>query len=207
MPTYLLHGFRWPRPLIRIHIVMQDMDDAAPEWLVAPGTTLALQKNFTELYPECMRHLKGLRFIEQHDPNDVSAAGVSQPYAYVADMVEEVKLGRDIDEVRGKGLNNDQWAAIMDLRDKLAPDEKVGWFVVVCGDEDRPLPTPMDPIVSSGADLAEIRKDAVGVDSRPTTSSRSRKKSPGAQAIEAPEVYEPTGFKKLASLRLGRKKM
>lgn len=80
-----------------------------------------------------------LRFVEQYDPNDLSASA-SQPFAYVADMVEEVKLGVDIDEIRGRGLNNEQWTAIMELRDKLAPEEKVGWYIVVCGDEERAVP-------------------------------------------------------------------
>ena len=81
-----------------------------------------------------------LRFVEQYDPNDLSSSSTSQPFAYVADMVEEVKLGVDIDEIRGRGLNNNQWTAIMELRDKLAPDEKVGWYIVVCGDEERAVP-------------------------------------------------------------------
>jgi hypothetical protein len=140
MPTYLVHGFRWPRNLVRIHIILQNLDDAAAEWLVAPKTTLALLKNFKDLYPESMAHLGKLRFVEQYDPSDSSQSAVSQPFAYVADMVEEVKLGVEIDEVRGRGLNNEQWNAIMELRDKLAPEEKVGWFIVVCGDEERAPP-------------------------------------------------------------------
>lgn len=152
MPTYLLHGFRWPRPLVRIHIILQNLDDAAAEWLVAPNTTLALLKNFNQLYPECMEHLHRLRFVEQYDPNDTSASASSQPYAYVADMVEEVKLGVEIDEVRGRGLNNDQWTAIMELRDKLAPEEKVGWYIVVCGDEERLAP-------ADGSESSEFMPD------------------------------------------------
>lgn len=140
MPTYLLHGFRWPRQLIRIHIILQNLDDAAAEWLVAPKTTLAMLKNFKQLYPDCMEHLNQLRFVEQYDPNDQSSSATSQPFAYVADMVEEVNLGVDIDEIRGRGLNNEQWTAIMELRDKLAPEEKVGWYIVVCGDEERSFP-------------------------------------------------------------------
>ena len=153
MPTYLLHGFRWPRPLVRVHIILQNIDDAAAEWLVAPKTTLALLKNFNQLYPECMEYLPRLRFVEQYDPNDSSASATSQPYAYVADMVEEVKLGVEIDDVRGRGLNNEQWTAIMELRDKLAPDEKVGWYIVVCGDEERLVPpsTESTSSVSAGA--------------------------------------------------------
>jgi hypothetical protein len=140
MPVYLLHGFRWPRPLIRIHIILQNLDDAAAEWLVAPATTLALIKNFHELYPDSMDYLNQLRFVEQYDPNDTSSGAGSQPFAYVADMCEEIKLGIDVDEVRGKGVPNNQWAAMMELRDKLAPEEKVAWYVVVCGDEERWAP-------------------------------------------------------------------
>ena len=149
MPTYLLHGFRWPRPLIRIHVILQNLEDAAAEWLVAPKTTLALLKNFNQIYPECMEHLHRLRFVEQYDPDDISAGAASQPYAYVADMVEEVKLGVEIDEVRGRGLTNEQWTAIMELRDRLAPEEKVGWYIVVCGDEERLAPSASD--LGSGA--------------------------------------------------------
>jgi hypothetical protein len=149
MPTYLVHGFRWPRNFIRIHVVLNNLDDAASEWVVAPKTTLALLKNFSDLYPESMEHLGKLRFVEQYDPSDSSQDAVSQPFAYVADLVEEVKLGVEIDEIRGRGLDNEQWNAIMELRDKLAPEEKVGWFVVVCGDEER-APPPESSSEGSG---------------------------------------------------------
>lgn len=151
--TYLLHGFRWPRQLIRIHIILQNLDDAAAEWLCSPSTTSALISNFNEVFPDAMMHLPKLRFIEQYDPDDLSVASLSQPYAYVADIVEEVKLGVDIDDVRGRGVNNEQWASLMDIRDRLAPDEKVGWFVVVCGDEERWAP-PTNDLVRGGYSIA-----------------------------------------------------
>lgn len=160
MPVYLLHGFRWPRPLIRIHIILQNLDDAAAEWLVAPNTTLAMLKNFSQLYPEAMQHLRRLRFVEQYDPNDTSAEAASQPYAYVADIVHEVKLGVDVDEVRGQGVGNEQWAAIMELRDKLAPEEKVGWYVVVCGDEERWAPPTMDLLREGAHNHNGVRRES-----------------------------------------------
>lgn len=95
-------------------------------------------ENFRNNYPEIMKALPRLRFVEQHDPNDESVK--SQPYAYVADVVQEVKLGVDVDEIRGKGVQNEQWTALLELRDKLCPGEKVAWFVVVCGDEERYVP-------------------------------------------------------------------
>ncbi|KAF2195770.1 hypothetical protein K469DRAFT_682028 [Zopfia rhizophila CBS 207.26] len=138
MPTWLVHGFRWPRPLIRIHIILQNLDDAAAEWLMAPATSAALTKNFHKLHPEMMANLLSLRFIEQYDPDDLTTK--SQPYAYVCDQVHEVKLGVDVDELRGKGVANDAWSALADLRDKIAPGEKVAWFVVVNGDVERWAP-------------------------------------------------------------------
>ena len=50
MPTYLVHGFRWQRPNIRIHIILQDLEDAAPEWVVAPATSVTLLNSFYTLY-------------------------------------------------------------------------------------------------------------------------------------------------------------
>src|ERR1700760_2309120 len=151
MPTYLIHGFRWPRPLIRIHIILQNIDDAAAEWLMAPATTNSLVENFRKLHGETMAHLPDLRFIEQYDPSDESADAKSQPYAYVADVVHEVRLGVEVDDIRGKGVSNETWGAIVDLRDAIAPGEKVAWFVVVCGDIERWVPPTVKLLENSGA--------------------------------------------------------
>ncbi|KAE9363987.1 hypothetical protein N431DRAFT_356124 [Stipitochalara longipes BDJ] len=50
MPTYLVHGFRWQRQNIRIHIILHDLEDAAPEWVVAPATSITLLNSFYSLY-------------------------------------------------------------------------------------------------------------------------------------------------------------
>lgn len=50
MPTYLLHGFRWQRAAIRIHIILQDLEDAAPEWIVAPATSNTILNSFYSLF-------------------------------------------------------------------------------------------------------------------------------------------------------------
>ncbi|CAK4031748.1 Hypothetical predicted protein [Lecanosticta acicola] len=197
MPVYLLHGFRWPRPLIRIHIILQNLDDAAAEWLVAPGTTKTMLENFDQLYPDNMKHLDKLRFVEQYDPNDISPDAASQPYAYVGDIVEEVKLGMDVDEVRGRGVGNDQWAAMMELRDKLAPEEKVGWYVVVCGDEERWAPPTME-VLREGAHNGLQR--GTDTDSLPSTAHpQSTERKPSSEkGIERLK-------KLLGSARFGRR--
>ncbi|KAK4974523.1 hypothetical protein LTR42_005168 [Elasticomyces elasticus] len=192
MPTYLLHGFRWPRPLVRIHIILQNLDDAAAEWLVAPQTTETLLHNFNDLYPECMRHLRSLRFIEQYDPNDTSASAASQPYAYVADIVQEVKLGVCIDDVTTKGIATEQWGAALELRDKLAPEEKVGWYVVVCGDEERWAPPTIGQLEAGGRNGSLAR-------------SSEYSDPPEAKPQSPPEEPEPRGLRKLFGSRASRK--
>jgi hypothetical protein len=154
MPTWIVHGFRWPRAQIRIHVILQNLDDAAPEWLMAPATTACLTKNFHDQWPEQMAQLPDLRFIEQYDPENLTVK--DQPYAYVCDIVREVKLGVDVEEIRGAGLGEDQWAAIAELRDKVAPGEKLGWFVVVNGDVERwapPLEEEEDDDITPDASL------------------------------------------------------
>lgn len=142
MPTYLLHGFRWPRNLIRIHIILQNLDDAAAEWLMAPATTKCLAENLKTLHPQLLSALPKLRFIEQFDPEIAlsTPGGNVQPYAYVADVVEEVRLGVEVGEVMSRGVGNEAWAALTELRDQIAPGERVGWFVVVCQDTERHAP-------------------------------------------------------------------
>ena len=142
---------------------MQNLEDAAPEWLIgwchhsfnsgsatelltqiaAPETSRCMLQNFHETFPDIMRALPNLRLIEQYDPSDLTEK--SQPYAYVADTVQEIKLGVDIDDIRGQGVPSEQWSAILSLRDKLAEGQKVGWFAVVCGDEERLVSPPSTP--------------------------------------------------------------
>ncbi|KAI6713262.1 hypothetical protein B2J93_7612 [Marssonina coronariae] len=50
MPTFLIHGFRWNRVHIRVHIILHDLDDAAPEWIIAPATSVTLLNSFYTLF-------------------------------------------------------------------------------------------------------------------------------------------------------------
>ncbi|KAK8128071.1 hypothetical protein PG984_009179 [Apiospora sp. TS-2023a] len=50
MPTYLCHGFRWHRKSIRYFVVIQDLDDAAPEWIVARQSAVAFLYRFYDLF-------------------------------------------------------------------------------------------------------------------------------------------------------------
>jgi hypothetical protein len=232
MPTYLVHGFRWPRAAIRIHIILFDLEDAAAEWIVAPASAITILNSFYTLYdflppsqppvapasntipPVPTLHeapnakgqrpiggaagagarkgsdgqKKALRFndwsvvklLEQYDPDDES--NPSQPYAYVADYIVPVTLSLDIgaemaayeekqcaeaQSLLSPGIASPQPAASNNgtsetpptglsereikrksrrlgwfekLRDQLAKTESIGWYVVVCGDEERTAP-------------------------------------------------------------------
>ncbi|ENH73883.1 hypothetical protein FOC1_g10011203 [Fusarium oxysporum f. sp. cubense race 1] len=42
MPTYLCHGFRWHRRDIRIFVILNDLEDAAPNWVLAPASSYCI---------------------------------------------------------------------------------------------------------------------------------------------------------------------
>ncbi|KAK9422848.1 putative Developmental regulator protein [Seiridium unicorne] len=56
MPAYLCHGFRWHRKSVRYFVILQDVEDAAPEWIVAPKSAEAILESLYNLHdfiPAC----------------------------------------------------------------------------------------------------------------------------------------------------------
>ncbi len=195
MPTWLVHGFRWPRAQIRIHIILQNLDDAAPEWLMAPATTACMTKNFQEQFPEQVANIPDLRFIEQYDPEDLTTK--DQPYAYVCDIVHEVSLSADIEDVRGSKTKDGQDTAITELRDKVAPGEKLGWFVVSNGDVERWAPPIEDEDDDTTPDASQFS---------PTSQRSSFGMSEGSRKQEAERPSTSRSFKNWIGGRLRRSK-
>ncbi|KAB8237325.1 hypothetical protein ETB97_003957 [Aspergillus alliaceus] len=148
MPVYMLYGFKWPRAGftgIRVYIVLHNLEDATAEYLQQPTTTQLLLESFAKTEPGIVSRLPDLRFIEQYDPNDVSDAAVSKPYAYVAGKVitlpESGVLSWDAEElVKDPGLEKDAMEALTEMRDKYAAGEKIGWWIVYNGDPERWFP-------------------------------------------------------------------
>ncbi|KAI6091217.1 hypothetical protein F4821DRAFT_198489 [Hypoxylon rubiginosum] len=91
MPTYLCHGFRWHRRSIRYFIVIQNVDDAASEWIVARGSPDALLDQFYELFdfvPPCSRPTRKLSPSPQRihsRPSTTTSNGTAHTrnYSYV----------------------------------------------------------------------------------------------------------------------------
>ena len=139
MPVFALHGFRWPRTPIRHHVILNNVDDAAPDYIMSSTSPDALRASFTEKWPDIMAHLPNLQFIEMHDPTDCRQGSNDQPYAYVADRVEIGALDADLHKImnEGLGITNEEWQAMGELRDIISPGERIGWFAVWNGDVER----------------------------------------------------------------------
>ncbi|KAL9598658.1 MAG: hypothetical protein Q9179_003837 [Wetmoreana sp. 5 TL-2023] len=137
MSVFLVHGFRWARNDIRIHVVLQEVDNAAPNNLMSGDSEEAMNENFRDLYPEPMANLPPLRFIEPLNPNNEKFKYPSEPYAFVADVVMQSEDYIDVTKTMNQcQIPAAQWDAMADLRDILAKGEKIGWFVVHNGDRE-----------------------------------------------------------------------
>lgn len=171
MVVYVLYGFRWPRvgtfnaPGIRAHIVSYNLLDAAAEYLQEKGTARAIIDSFKRIDPNVPYHLPNLSIIEQYDPDDLSDAALSQPYAYIAakviTMPEEGHPGQllslDMEEIIEKGpeLTPGGPEALRRLRDFLAPGGKIGWWIVYNGDPERDFPRTEDEDDSGPEEIVE----------------------------------------------------
>ncbi|KAK3318407.1 hypothetical protein B0H66DRAFT_236454 [Apodospora peruviana] len=67
MPTYLCHGFRWHRRSIRVYVVVQNLDDASPEWIIPAKSSQCFLESFYNLF----------EFLPYHVPPSRSSGGWS----------------------------------------------------------------------------------------------------------------------------------
>jgi hypothetical protein len=139
MPVFIVHGFRWDRVKIRHHVILNDVDDAASDYIMQSTTPDALRASFTKMFPEIMAVLPNVQFLEQYDPEDCSDDAHAQPYAYIADYIIKSDLSVDIAEVisKGPGGNTASWQAMADLSDKIAQGAPIRWYAVYNGDVER----------------------------------------------------------------------
>lgn len=139
-----------------------------------------------------------VKLLEQYDPDDLRTA--SQPFAYVADYMVEVKLGASLNEemlkyeadqkveeamvkapappgtptpgpngnggllspslsVREARRRSRRIGWFEKLRDGLQKGADIGWFVVVCGDEDRVFPAKEPDISEEDEDYDEEEEE------------------------------------------------
>jgi hypothetical protein len=152
MPVYKIHGFQWPRggvPSVRVFIVLENLDDAAAEYIQQKKTSTLILDALKKNHPVATGHLPDLQLIEQYDPLDTTDAAVSQPYAFVADRV--TILPEHTRPIHGLSVSIDQRQlddtispeardSLAEIRDAIAPGQQIGWWIVYNGDPERYFP-------------------------------------------------------------------
>ena len=183
MPVYLLHGFRWHRlgkHGIRVYIIVRSLDDASAEYIQNPRTSRSLIGSLELGNPDIMSRIPELHFIEPYDPEDVTSDVAScQPFAFVASKVVTLadnvhNLSLDVDEVmkEGKGVSASGMKAMEELREKLAPEEKIGWHIVYNGDPERRYPGMSDEEDEDDSGFLDSEQDTeMTVDSKEESDS------------------------------------
>ncbi|KAH0534122.1 hypothetical protein FGG08_007280 [Glutinoglossum americanum] len=130
MPLYLIHAFRWPRVSIRIHIILNNLEDCASDWLMGPSGKI-MTTSLHALHPSLSAQNISLAIFEQYDSADETRH--TQDFAFVACEWRELGgLSARVDDNWGKG--GEVGEAFEGLRSVLAPEERVEWWVVWCGE-------------------------------------------------------------------------
>lgn len=137
MPLYLVHGFKWPRHPIVMHVINNSLEAASPDWIMSPRTSDALLTHFRTRWPRLMAQLPDLRFMEQYDPATTQPSDHRSDFAFVADRVQECGLSVDATTLTRLAQDTEDAGALGALRDELAKDATVGWWVVFNGDVER----------------------------------------------------------------------
>ncbi|PWY66447.1 hypothetical protein BO70DRAFT_419206 [Aspergillus heteromorphus CBS 117.55] len=171
MPVYMLYGFRWPRAGftgIRVYIVLHNLEEATAEYLQQPLTTSLLLSSFQKTEAGIIDRLPQLQFIEQYDPEDTSDDAVSKPYAYVGAKVLSIpeaggapsgETSWTPEEIfKESPLDDKEAEALVELRDKYAAGERIGWYIVYNGDPERWFP----PDEEEEGDMEGFEEDEEG---------------------------------------------
>ncbi|KAL8927801.1 MAG: hypothetical protein Q9208_002217 [Pyrenodesmia sp. 3 TL-2023] len=149
--------FKWDRVDIRVHTLLHEVEDAAPNNLMSGLSEWAMRESFKQLYPGPMAELPHLRFIEPLNPNTEKYACPSEPYVFVCDFIVRSEEYIDVTAEMARGITPTQWHAMTDLRNEVAKVAKVGWYAVHNGDlevakQERRLELEQD----GGAEVDEV---------------------------------------------------
>lgn len=136
MPLYLVHGFKWRRVPIVIHVITDGLETASPDWIMSSRTSDALATNFRKRWPRLMAELPDLRFVEQYDPAATIRLDHKSDFAFVADQVKECGLSVDAATIAAPEEGEDS-GALGALRDVLSKGAEIGWWIVYNGDAER----------------------------------------------------------------------
>ncbi|KAG6139900.1 hypothetical protein E4U38_007838 [Claviceps purpurea] len=216
MPTYLCHGFRWYRRCIRPFVILNDLDECAPDWIVEPLTASVILSQLAESFPFVPR-LEGnnddektskakaqssqaaplphtekqpstsydddlslpltsrvppeqdrilmhtwspVKLLEEYDENETTHG--TRPYAYIADYVVRVDLGADVGAamaVYEETLRERNGGWFDKLRENVQPEEQARWYIVVCDDTEREVPTEGELVEDEQEGMEEVQEE------------------------------------------------
>jgi len=81
MPTYLCHGFRWHRQSVRVFVVVQNLDDASPEWIIPARSASCILESFYNLFdflPYCSPSGRGFNSSVSSEDGERDGKGRSR---------------------------------------------------------------------------------------------------------------------------------
>ena len=150
--------------MLRIHVIINNLENAAPDYTMATKTNDVFVTNLQTLYPDLTNRLPKLQMVEEYDPHDFDDAG-REEYAWVADFTVPLSslaqndeaqkkkpqskrlstpsksvptnIGARIESTIGNGVSSDAVEAITGIRDHVAGGQEVGWWIVFNGDPQR----------------------------------------------------------------------
>ncbi|EFY86175.1 hypothetical protein J3458_020599 [Metarhizium acridum] len=98
MPTYLCHGFRWYRRSIRIFIILNDLEDCTPDWIIGRDTAALILSQFAESFDFVPRLENEDGTVTRPGSNETTPTREKQPQSYDDDLampVSKVPAGED----------------------------------------------------------------------------------------------------------------
>ncbi|PHH64581.1 hypothetical protein CDD81_4192 [Ophiocordyceps australis] len=94
MPTYLCHGFRWHRREIRIFVIVNNLDDATPDWIIGRTSSAHIIAQLASKFDFVPWVANGKGVVE---PKNVDGAKADQQQAPGGGGPVETKVHQDDD--------------------------------------------------------------------------------------------------------------
>ncbi|KID80752.1 uncharacterized protein G6M90_00g006170 [Metarhizium brunneum] len=98
MPTYLCHGFRWYRRSIRIFIILNDLEDCTPDWIIGRDTAAFILSQFAESFDFVPRLENEDGTVTRPESNETTPTREKRPQSYDDDLdmpVSKVSAAED----------------------------------------------------------------------------------------------------------------
>ena len=67
-PYHLIHGFPWPRAILRIHVIVNNLGDASPDYTMSTSCNSVMTSSLRKLFPSQCEKLPNLTMVEEYDP-------------------------------------------------------------------------------------------------------------------------------------------